>query len=122
MLKPLNKNELLKMAAIDHYVDIAERGLMTHKSSDGRSTYKERIERHAGWGGRIFEGIQYGWLKKHARDVVLQWVIDDGFKDRQHRKALFAAELAEVGIVAGPHKTASFCFIAVFAAQVMDKR
>ena len=51
----------------------------------------------------------------------MQWVIDDGFKDRSHRKNLFAAELAEVGIVAGPHATTSFCIIAVFAAQVLDK-
>lgn len=57
MLKPLSRCHLLERAALDHYVDIAGKGLMSHKSSDGVSTYKERIERHAGWGGRIFEGI-----------------------------------------------------------------
>ena len=60
MLKPIKKNEFLHKAAFDHYIDIAPKGLTQHKSSDGKSTYKDRIEKHAVWGGTIFEGIQYG--------------------------------------------------------------
>ena len=91
---------------MDHYIDIAVKGITSHKSSDGKSTYKDRIEKHADWGGIIFEAIQYGWCKKSARDVVLSWIIDDGFKDRPHRKALFKSEFCELGLVAGPHASA----------------
>jgi uncharacterized protein YkwD len=80
MLKPLNNNNFLHDAALDHYIDIAPKGLTQHKSSDGKSTYKDRIEKYAVWGGTIFEGIQYGQKRAHARDYVLSWIIDDGFE------------------------------------------
>jgi uncharacterized protein YkwD len=48
---------LLEKAALDHYLDIAPKGIVSHTSSDGKTTYKERIEKHAKWGGSIFEAI-----------------------------------------------------------------
>lgn len=87
----MKANDLLELAAVDHYLDIAPKGLASHTSSDGKRTYKDRIEKHATWGGGIFEAILYGYKKPRARDVVLAWVIDDGFKSRTHRKNLFNA-------------------------------
>jgi uncharacterized protein YkwD len=57
VLKPLKLNQHLHNAALDHFKDIAPRGLTSHKSSDGKKNYKDRIEKHAMWGGTIFEGI-----------------------------------------------------------------
>jgi uncharacterized protein YkwD len=111
----MNQNEHLDKAARDHYIDIATNALYSHKSSDGKRTYKERIEKYCVWGGSIFEAILYG-EKPTARDVVLSWIIDDGFKSRPHRTNLMNAEHLEVGIVCGPHKGCGFCFVAVFAA------
>lgn len=79
---------MLEKAAVDHYLDIAPKGLISHVSSDGKKTYKERIEKHAAWGGTIFESILYGLKKPTAQDVVLAWIIDDGFKKRPHRNIL----------------------------------
>ena len=113
-------NQFLKNAAKDHYVDIASKGLYSHKSSDGKRTYKERIEKYCMWGGSIFEAILYG-EKPSARDVVLSWIIDDGFKSRTHRINLLNKDHVEVGIVCGPHSGCGFCYIAVFAAQTISK-
>ena len=60
MLGELKNNQLLELAGVDHYVDIAPKGLASHTSSDGKKTYKDRIEKHASWGGAIFEAILYG--------------------------------------------------------------
>jgi len=43
----------------------------------------------------------------------LAWVIDDGFKKRPHRNILVQESIKDWGIVAGPHQTAGFCYIAV---------
>ena len=59
MLHEVHLNHLLEKAAIDHYQDIAANGIASHKSSDGKTTYNQRIERHAIWGGSIFEAILY---------------------------------------------------------------
>jgi len=115
MLKELKANKFLEKAAVDHYKDMAKSGIISHKSSDGKTTYKERIEKYAAWGGSIFEAILYGPSKPSPRDVALAWVIDDGFKERTHRKSIFNSALSEVSIVAGPHPKTEFCYIAVFA-------
>jgi len=104
------------LAGVDHYVDIAPKGLASHTSSDGKRTYKDRIEKHASWGGAIFEAILYGHKQPRPRDVVLAWVIDDGFKSRAHRKNLFNGTHKEISIIAGPHSSAEFCYIAIFAS------
>jgi hypothetical protein len=51
---------MLKQAALDHYLDIAKNGITLHKGSDG-STYKDRIEKYAMWGGAIYETMEYMW-------------------------------------------------------------
>lgn len=97
-------------------MDIAPKGRVSHVSSDGKTTYRDRIEKHAAWGGSIFESILYGRPKPAAKDVVLAWVIDDGFEKRPHRTTLVQDVTKEVAIVAGPHSSADFCYIAVYAA------
>lgn len=57
-LEKLSKNEYLEMATVDHYKDIAPKGLCSHTGSD-ESSYKDRIERYASWGGAIYEAIRY---------------------------------------------------------------
>lgn len=121
MLNPLVQNSHLHKAAYDHYVDIAPKGLTQHKSSDGKGTYKDRIEKYAVWGGTIFEGIQYGQRKAFARDYVLTWIIDDGFDPRIHRRHLFQSELQQTAMIAGPHSKTDFCLIGMFASQILTK-
>lgn len=53
--------------------------------------------------------------------MALAWIIDDGFKSRTHRKNIFNSMHNEVSIVAGPHSSAQFCYIAVFAHSASKK-
>ena len=121
-LEPLNWNAQLEMAANEHYEDIAPKGRTSHMSSDGVSTFKERIERHCSWGGAIFEAILYGLEKPQAKDVVLAWLIDDGFPKRPHRKNLMMPEHRHFALASGPHASATYCYIALFAAQIVGKQ
>ena len=57
-VKPLSDNPYLKKAAIDHYRDIASNGVQSHTGSDSTS-YSDRIEKYAQWGGAIYESIVY---------------------------------------------------------------
>jgi len=55
--------------------------LRTHKGSDG-SSFKDRIEKYALWGGAIYETILY-----HGEDVsplktFFEWLIDEGYEDK----------------------------------------
>ena len=110
---------MLCRAAEDHVADIGPKGILSHTGSD-KSSYKVRVERHCKWGGSIFEAINYG-PREQAKDVVISWVVDDGVPKRVHRTNLLSPELKQIGIACGPHKTAQFCNVAVFAAQAISK-
>ena len=57
MLNSLEENSFLNLSCIDHYLDIAPKGFTSHISSDGKSSYNDRISKHCDWGGSIFELI-----------------------------------------------------------------
>lgn len=119
-LEELKVNGELEKAALDHYKDIAPKGLLSHTGSN-KSTYKDRIEKYCQWGGSIFEAIDYG-AKETAKDVVINWLVDDGVPKRVHRVNLLNKEHKFIGIADGPHKVAEQCVVAVFAAQIVSKQ
>lgn len=94
--------------------DIGPKGLLTHQGSD-KSTYKDRIERHCKWGGAIFEAIDYG-AHESSREVVINWLVDDGVAKRSHRNNLLAAEHRYLAVASGLHKTTERCTVALFSA------
>lgn len=98
-LPPLQLNKYLYQAAQDHLDDIGPRGITSHVSSDKKTSYKERVEKHSAWGGCLFEAMMYGYHRPTAQDVVLNWLIDDGFKKRQHRQSLLCENHKEFAIV-----------------------
>jgi len=104
----------LEKAAADHKNDIGAKGLLSHTGSD-KSNYKQRIEKYCKWGGSIFEAIDYG-QKETAKDVVIAWLVDDGVPKRVHRTNLLFKDHNYCSISCGPHSTAEYCVVAVFAA------
>lgn len=62
---------------------------------------RERVERHGQWERQIAENIGYG--PKEARGMVMQLIIDDGVRDRGHRKNTFGKEFGTAGIACGHH-------------------
>jgi len=91
-------------AAEDHYSDIGDKGLLSHKGSDG-STYKDRIEKYCRWGGGIFEAMDFGH-RQSAEEVVVAWLVDDGVEKRTHRNSILEPRLIFIGVAKGSHSVA----------------
>jgi uncharacterized protein YkwD len=87
-------------AARDHVRDQGPTGLMEHRGSDG-STPAQRVSRYGRWHASVGENIAFG--PNPAREVVLQLIVDDGIRDRGHRKNLLAPDFGAVGAACGPH-------------------
>lgn len=57
--------------------------------TDG-STMAERIEKYGVWHRSISENISFNEVT--GRNIVLQFIIDDGNESRSHRKNIFNPE------------------------------
>lgn len=99
-LPPLDRGELLALAAREHVVLQGTLGTRGHFSPDGASP-GDRVRR-AGGGPLVGEDISYGYSDAEA--VVRQLVIDDGVPDRSHRILLFHRELRYAGVGCGAHR------------------
>lgn len=93
-------SEGLTRAARDHVNDQSKTGRTGHQGSD-RSSMRDRIERYGKWEFRIAENIAYGG--KTARQIVIYLLIDDGVKDRGHRKNLLNPDFRMTGVATGSH-------------------
>ncbi len=90
----------LTKAAHDHVRDQSKTGKTGHTGKD-KSSMRDRIERYGIWQVRIAENIAYG--AKTARQIVIYLLIDDGVRDRGHRKNLLNPDFKTVGIAIGNH-------------------
>ncbi|MFW5773934.1 MAG: CAP domain-containing protein [Tangfeifania sp.] len=90
----------LSKAAHDHVKDQSRTGKTGHTGGD-RSTSRQRIERYGDWDIRIAENIAYGGIS--ARQIVIYLLIDDGVKNRGHRKNFLNPDFKVVGVATGSH-------------------
>ena len=79
----------LTIAARDHCFDIGPIGGASHMGTDG-STMAERIEKYGAWHRAISENISFSEVT--GKNIVLQFIIDDGNQSRSHRKNIFNPE------------------------------
>lgn len=79
----------LTLAARDHCFDIGPVGGASHTGTDG-STMAERIEKYGSWHRAISENISFSEVT--GKNIVLQFIIDDGNESRSHRKNIFNPE------------------------------
>jgi hypothetical protein len=93
-------SEGLTRAARDHVNDQSKTGRTGHQGSD-RSSMRNRVERHGTWEKRIAENIAYGG--KTAQQIVIYLLIDDGVRDRGHRKNFLNPDFKMVGVATGSH-------------------
>lgn len=81
----------LRQAAKDHAADLAANGMMGHVGSDN-STLTMRVEKY-GTATTPGENIAYGdysiygSVEKMAREIVINLLVDDGYKDAQGNKS-----------------------------------
>jgi uncharacterized protein YkwD len=100
-LNALAANDGLSRAARDLAIDQGRTGNVGHTASDGSSP-SSRISRYGTWGVSTAENVDYGQMVS-GRDVVEDWLIDDGVPDRGHRRNIFDPSARVVGVACGPH-------------------
>jgi len=107
----LDHDEALAAAALDHVSDQGPKGALGHASSDGRN-FTHRFTRRgaAPYGG---ENIAYG-SPQSAEAVVLQLLVDDGVRDRGHRKNIFQTGYRRIGAACGTHATYRYMCVTDF--------
>jgi uncharacterized protein YkwD len=102
-LKPLptvQPSPELAAAARDHVRNIGPKGLLAHKGTDGSSP-SARAARYAKGFSSIGEVISFG--PEGPAAVVIDLIVDDGVRDRGHRKILLDPGLRFAGVACGPH-------------------
>jgi uncharacterized protein YkwD len=114
---PLRWSDGLAKAAQDHARDQAQGGV-GHMGSDGSSPI-QRMERHGRWQEIAGEAINYG--SKTPRSIVIDLIVDDGVKDRGHRKSLFNFDYHLVGVAFGPHAKYRHVAVVDLAGGFTDK-
>ena len=119
-VKPIEErmkiSKALCKAAQDHAEDSGASGLVGHIGTD-RSTMDDRINRYVmqcNWKG---ESINYRNYET-AEDVIIDLLIDDGVKDRGHRKNLFNANFNCLGVGVADHKVYEKCVVIVYSSDV----
>lgn len=90
----------LTKVAFDHQTDLSKTGKTGHIGSDN-STFQIRIERYGFKKNNFAENIDYG--NTSARRMIVLLLIDDGVKNRGHRKNMLKPEINLVGVSCGPH-------------------
>ena len=109
----------LSKAARDHVKDQSRTGRIGHTGSDN-SNFEKRIDRYGTWGVSIGENIAYGCSS--ARQVIIYLLIDDGVKDRGHRKNLLKGEFKMIGVASGKHPEYDYMHVMDFAGAFTDKK
>ncbi|MBT3383169.1 MAG: CAP domain-containing protein [Prolixibacteraceae bacterium] len=107
----------LTKAAEDHVNDQSKSGRTGHRGGD-RSDVRERIERYGDWNIRIAENIAYGGLS--ARQIIIYLLIDDGIRDRGHRKTFLHPDYKTVGVAVGTHPGYKSMWVMDFAGSFTD--
>lgn len=118
-LAALRPSSALAMGARDHVRDQAPRGLMNHKGTDGTMAW-DRVSRYGQWETKVSENMTFG--PASGRDVIAALIIDDGIRDRGHRKNIFDSEIRIVGVSCAPHKTYRLMCDIVHAGGFTDRR
>ncbi|MCF0127219.1 MAG: CAP domain-containing protein, partial [Pseudobutyrivibrio sp.] len=115
---PVHKLELskeLSQACHEHLNDIGPKGYTTHIGSDGKHV-QERIEKICEWDGAIAENLDFGF--QNPENILMNFIIDDGVKERFQRKNLFNDEFNYIGIAIGPHKEYGTCAVVCYCKGI----
>ena len=117
-LPPLRKSKGMRLGARDLGRDQSLKNTTGHRASDG-SYVQDRVNRYGEWKRALGENLCYG--KDSARLVVMTLIIDDGIKNRGHRKNIFSPEYSVVGVYCDTHRRYEILTVITFAGDYIEK-
>ena len=97
-LPALTVSEGMRSSALTHVLDMGPKGGRGHAGSNGSLPWDrmDRFGKHIGYAG---ENIDYG--QRDARGTVVRLIVDDGVRDRGHRKNIFSGNYHVAGAAIG---------------------
>jgi len=108
-LPALSSSPGMANGALSYVLSMGPIGGRGHKGPDGSQPW-DRMARFGKWIGGAGEDIDYG--VHDARAIVVRLIVDDGVRDRGHRKNIFNSNFHVAGAASGFHATyGSMCVI-----------
>jgi len=80
----------------------------------------ERFSRYGRWEGEMAEMISYGGIS--AKEVVLQWLVDDGDRERRDQRSIVQPHFRNVGLSSGHHPEYGRICVATLTHEYNDLR
>jgi len=114
-LPPLKPSSGLSKAAASHASYQSKNGQIGH---EGQGGMQKRIEKHGDWSGAIGENISYGYQSGH--EAVLSLLIDDGVKNRGHRKNILSPDFKTAGVSINTHPKYNWVHVINYAGGFSD--
>jgi uncharacterized protein YkwD len=100
------------LAAKDHAIDQSKTGKTGHDGSDGSDPFK-RMERYGGGYNTAGENCAYG--PNTGRDIVIDFLVDDGVPSRGHRKNIMNGAFTQTGLSIQTHPQYRYCCVIDYA-------
>lgn len=109
-MPPLTPSDCLSLSARDHVEASGSSGTFGHAG------FADRVARYLTVPPRgAAENISYGY--DTAREIVLQWLIDEGIGNRGHREALLNENYRSIGVAFGPHTEYDHMCVVIFTTD-----
>jgi uncharacterized protein YkwD len=108
----------ISLAAKDHAVDQSKTGRTGHDGSDGSNPSK-RMERYGGGYSAAGENCAYG--SNTGRDIVVQFLVDDGVSSRGHRANIMNTAFTQTGVSIQTHPEFRYCCVIDYAKGYVSK-